>query len=170
MAYYGPVPGRTDSIPVRDQRPRNNGYKSICTISWLVCQKKRSWIKGLGKNQQKEWNRSLFAVPSVRGHRTVTPWTPRNNCVYTRRAAQWHATCVVLIRPARHTRRIRNACLKVLRLSMGKILWVHTASDANWLKMYITRVFHYSTIFTETQFISFFYKENKYFIVRYFTK
>ena len=35
-----------------------------------------------------------------------------------------------------HTRRNRNACLKVLRLSMGKIFagTVYTASDANWLK------------------------------------
>ena len=33
-----------------------------------------------------------------------------------------------------HTRRNRNTCLKVLRLSMGKICaCVYTASDANWL-------------------------------------
>ena len=47
-AYYRPAPGRTD------QRPRDNGYKSVFTNSWLVRQKHRSWIKGLGKNPQKE--------------------------------------------------------------------------------------------------------------------
>ena len=53
-AYYRPAPGRTDGISERDQRPRDNGYKSVFTIVWLVCQRNRSWIKGLGKNQQKE--------------------------------------------------------------------------------------------------------------------
>ena len=52
--YYRPVPGPTDGIPERDQRPRDNGYKSVFTNSWLVRQKHRSWIKGLGKNPQKE--------------------------------------------------------------------------------------------------------------------
>ena len=47
-------PIRTDSIPERDQRPRDNGYKSVFTNSWMVSQRHRSWIKGLGKNPQKE--------------------------------------------------------------------------------------------------------------------
>ena len=63
---------------------KDNGYKSVFTNSWLVRQRNKCWIKGLGKNQQKEWTRSLLAVPPVRGHRTMTPWTPRNNCVLTR--------------------------------------------------------------------------------------
>ena len=78
------------------KRPRDNGYKSIFTNPWLLCRKNRSSIKGLGKNQQKEWTRSLFAVPFVRGHPTVTPWTPRNDCVYTRQPQLWHATSGVL--------------------------------------------------------------------------
>ena len=54
-AYYQPVPGGTDGIPERDQRPCDNGYKSVFTNSWLVlvCQRHRSWIKGLGKNPQR---------------------------------------------------------------------------------------------------------------------
>ena len=44
-AYYRPVPSRTAGIPERDQRPCDNGYKSVFH---------RSWIKGLGKNPQKE--------------------------------------------------------------------------------------------------------------------
>ena len=49
--------------PIIDHRPveqtayrreiKDNGYKSIFTNSWLVCQRNRSWIKGLGKNPQK---------------------------------------------------------------------------------------------------------------------
>ena len=48
-AYYQPAPGRTDGIPEGDQRPRDNRYKSVFTNSWLVRQRHRSWIKGLGK-------------------------------------------------------------------------------------------------------------------------
>ena len=50
MAYYRPAPGRTDSIPERDQRPRD---KSVFTNSWLVRQRHRSWMKGLSKNPQR---------------------------------------------------------------------------------------------------------------------
>ena len=52
-AYYRPAPGRTDGIPERDQRPCDNEYKSVFTNSWLVRQRHRSWIKGLGKNHKK---------------------------------------------------------------------------------------------------------------------
>ena len=36
------------------KRPRDNGYKSAFTNPWLLRQKNRASIKGLGKNQQKE--------------------------------------------------------------------------------------------------------------------
>ena len=49
--------------PIIDQHPveqtayrreiKDYGYKSIFTNSWLVRQRNRSWIKGLGKNPQK---------------------------------------------------------------------------------------------------------------------
>ena len=52
-AYYQPAPGRTDGIPEREIK--DNGYKSVFTNSWLVRQRNRSWIKGLGKNPQKSW-------------------------------------------------------------------------------------------------------------------
>ena len=32
---------------------KDNGYKSVFTNSWLVRQRNRSWIMGLGKNPQK---------------------------------------------------------------------------------------------------------------------
>ena len=82
-AYYRPLPGLTDGIPERDQRPRDIGYKSVFTNSWQVRQRHRTWIKGLGKNPQKEWTRSLLAVPFVWCHQTMTPGTPRNDGVYT---------------------------------------------------------------------------------------
>ena len=101
-AYYRPASGRTDGIPESDQRPRiMDTCKSVFTNSWLVCSRNGSSIKGLGKNQQKGWTRSLFAVPSVRGHQTVTPWTPRNDCVYTSQAPR--AACWQVSRP--HTQK-----------------------------------------------------------------
>ena len=46
-----------------------------------------------------------MAVPFVRGHRTVPPWTPRNTCVYTRHPSQRHAMCGVLMwLPAKHAK------------------------------------------------------------------
>ena len=78
------------------KRPRDNGYKSVFTNPWLLRQKNRSSIKGLCKNLQKERTRSLFAVPFFLGHLTVTPWTPRNDCVYTRQPQLWHGTSSVL--------------------------------------------------------------------------
>ena len=49
--------------PIIDQHPvkqtaywreiKDNGYKCVFTNSWLVRQRNRSWIKGLGKNPQK---------------------------------------------------------------------------------------------------------------------
>ena len=122
MAYYRPAPGRTDGIPERDQGLVTMDYKSAFTNSCLVCQRNRSWIKGLGKNQQKEWTRSLFAVPFfVRGHRTVTPWTPRNDCMCTRQAPRWHTTCGVLTSLRATNTEIVMFKFKVFRLSMGKI-------------------------------------------------
>ena len=48
--------------PIIDQHPveqtayrreiKDNGYKSVFTNSWLVRQRNRSWINGLGKNPQ----------------------------------------------------------------------------------------------------------------------
>ena len=49
--------------PIIDQHPveqtayrreiKEYGYKSVFTNSWLVRQRNRSWIKGLGKNPRK---------------------------------------------------------------------------------------------------------------------
>ena len=51
--YYGRL--SSDGIPERDQRPCDNGYIYISVFTnWLVRQRHMSWIKGLGKNPQKE--------------------------------------------------------------------------------------------------------------------
>ena len=125
-AYYRPAPGRTDGIPERDQRPCDNGYKSVFTNSWLVRQRHRSWIKGLGKNPQKEWTRSLLAVPFVRGAPTVTPRDSRETmaCIHVNRH---DGTCLQVFR--------QNTQKSECRIGRpNKNLRVYTASDANWLK------------------------------------
>ena len=113
-AYYRPVPGRTDSIPERDQRPHDNGYtcKSVFTNSWLVRQRH---IKGLGKNPQKDWTRSLLAVPFVRGHPTMTPGSPRNDGVYTRQSPWWHVTRGIVYKSSGKTHKNQNAYIDALR-------------------------------------------------------
>ena len=55
-------PLASSEATIIDQRPveqtayqrdiKDNGYKSVFTNSWLVRQRNRSWIKGLGKNPQ----------------------------------------------------------------------------------------------------------------------
>ena len=68
---------------------KDNGYKSVFTDSWLVRQRNRSWIKGLGKRLNLFIDSSAF-YPFIRGPRTMSPRTPRNTCVYTRHPSQCH--------------------------------------------------------------------------------
>ena len=143
MAYYQPAPRRTDGIPERDLRPRDNGYKSVFTNYWLVRQRHRSWIKGLGKNPQKEWTRSLFAVPFVRGHPPVTPQcihvnrhdcTPRVACLQVFRQkcvfrcsplGGMKIICVFTRHPALNKQKIMKfRCRKLY----WPIRWLHTPS------------------------------------------
>ena len=67
---------------------------SLQILGWYV--RHRSWIKGLGKNPQKERTRSLLAVPFVRGHPTMAPETPRNDGVYTCQSP--HVACLQVFR------------------------------------------------------------------------
>ena len=111
MAYYRPVLERTDGIPERDQRPRDNGYKSIFTNSWLVRQRHRSWIKGLGKKSNKRVSSFIAGSAFCLGPLNCDPMDSETQL----RVYKSDATM------ARHTYRNQNVCLKVLRLSMGKI-------------------------------------------------
>ena len=67
-----------DQRKVEKTVSRYNGYKSVFTNPWMLRQKNRSSIKGLGKYEQKEWTHSLFAVPIVRNHLPVVELTPRS--------------------------------------------------------------------------------------------
>ena len=78
MADYPAWPGTTrPNLPTQKPSWR---WRNISLFTFLAGQTRRNrcWIKGLGKNPQKEWARSLFAVPFVRGLPSVTRWTPRN--------------------------------------------------------------------------------------------
>ena len=77
MADYPARPGRPQGQTYQHKSPLDDGEIFLYSRSWLVGQRNRCWIKGLGKNPQKEWARSLFAVPFVRGLPSVTRWTPR---------------------------------------------------------------------------------------------
>ena len=112
MAYYRPE---------RDQRPCDNGYKSVFTISWPVRQRNSPWIKGLGKNQQKEWNSFIVCSAFCPGPPNRDPMDSEKQLrvymsVRTMARHVWHVD-----KAPGHPRRNRNACLKVLRLSMGKM-------------------------------------------------
>ena len=111
MTYFRPVPGWTDGIPERDQRPRDNRYKFVFTNSWLVRQRHRSWIKGLGKNPQKAVN--LFIAYSA-----FCPGPPNRDPrdgVYTRQPPWWHAMHGVFTNLPAKTHTNRNACIDTLR-------------------------------------------------------
>ena len=84
---------------------KDNGYKSVFTNSWLVRQRNRSWIKGSGRNPQKSELVHCWQCLLAQGHRTVAPWTPRNDCAYTSQAPRWHGMRGVLTRlPPKHTK------------------------------------------------------------------
>ena len=78
--YYGCL--SSAQRPIIDQHPvkqtayrraiKYHGYKSVFTISWLVRQRNRSWIKGLGKNPQKS---ELFHCWQCLLSGATEPWT-----------------------------------------------------------------------------------------------
>ena len=101
-AYYRLAPGRTDAIPVRDQRPRDNGYKSVFTNSWLARQRHRSWIKGLGKNPQKRVNSFIACSAFCPGPPNRDPWD----------SEKWWRVYTSIAMMARHTWRVYESSSK----------------------------------------------------------
>ena len=99
---------------------KDNGYKSVFTNSWLVRQRNRSWIKGLGKNPQKSdlihWQQCLLSGAT-------------EPCPLGRHHAQCHATR-------------QNSECELRRPRLKNKLRVYTASDANWLRSYISNPLH----------------------------
>ena len=71
--------------------PNPKTQQGICLYKFVVgTSKEQVMQKGIRQKTTKEWTHSLTAVPFVRGHRTVSPRSPRNTCVYTRHPAQCH--------------------------------------------------------------------------------
>ena len=110
MAYRREIKGLCD-----------NEYKSVFTISWLVCQRNRSWIKGLAKKSTKRVNSFIVCSACCSGppNRDPTDSEKQLRAYTSGRTIARHMWRVD--KAPGHTRRNRNACLKVLRLSMGKI-------------------------------------------------
>ena len=133
-----------------DQRPveqtahrreiKDNGYKSIFTSSWLVHvrQRNRSWIKGLGKNPQ-EWNRSLLAVPFVRGYWTVTPMVSKKRLRVYKSSITMGMPCMACWQ-GNQTHKSESACVDdddacvdVVKLASTPMMDTHDTEFVNWL-------------------------------------
>ena len=89
-----------DQHPVKQTAYRraikDHGYKSVFTNSWLVHQRNRSWIKGLGKNPQKS---ELIHCWQCLLSEATEPWTHGLRepiaCIYTSASAMArHGWCV----------------------------------------------------------------------------
>ena len=124
MAYC-----RTDGIPERDQRPCDNGYKSVFINSWLVRQRHRSWIKGLGKKSTKRVNSFTACSAFCPGPPNRDPRDSEKRwLVYTSIAMmachEWR-----VYKSSGKTHKNQNACIDV-----------YMASDANWLTVNIDRI------------------------------
>ena len=135
-AYYRPAPVQTDCIPERDQRPHDNGYKSVFTNSWLVRQRNRSWIKGLGKNPQKteliHWRQCLLSGATEPCHLGL--WETMA-CIHVNRHDG--SPCVACLQVFRHKH--TKIGMRVQTLSdrwHENNLRVYASSDANWLRDY----------------------------------
>ena len=124
-----------DQCPVKQTAYRreikDNGYKSIFTISWLVRQRNRSWIKGLGKNPKRV---SSFIACSA-----FCPGPPNRDPMDSEKLLRVYKSSATM---ARHSWRVDKAPAKKskcvlrsspIRCSQNK-LRVYTASDANWLQ------------------------------------
>ena len=109
-AYYQPVPGRTDGIPERDQRPRDNGYKSVFTNSWLVRQRAQVLDKGIRQKSTKTVNLFIACSAFCLGPPNHDPRDSKKRwCVYTSIVA-WR-----VYKSSGKTHKHRNACIDAHR-------------------------------------------------------
>ena len=109
--------------PIIDQHPveqtayrrdiKDNGYKSVFTNSWLVRQRNRSWIKGLGKNPQNSQKSELIHRRQclLSGATEPCPLGLRETleCIHVI-LHNVTATCAVLTRLPHKLAKNRNAC------------------------------------------------------------
>ena len=95
---------------------KDNGYKTVFTISWLVRQRNRSWIKGLGKKTTKRVNSFIDGSAFCPGPPNCVPSDSEKHLrVYT---------------SSRTMSQPRVACWRGSRQNSQK-----TESDANWLRV-----------------------------------
>ena len=100
-------------------------------------------------------------MPFVRAHRTVAPWTPRNDGVYTSQAPTM-ARHAVNKAPAK-THKNRNARLDDLRSAVLKQIAYYTASDANWLNTNLKKIKQIKLTYLSDKAHCFVYGPNKQF-------
>ena len=113
---------------------KDNGYKSVFTNSWLVRQRNRSWIKGLGKNPQKSelvhWRQCLLSgatEPCPLGLRETLACIHVILHMSRPRAACWHGSRQNSQKNEMHVKTYADRGFKT------KFAGLKTASDANWL-------------------------------------
>ena len=117
---------------------KDNGYTSVFTNSWLVRQRNRSWIKGLGKIHQRVNSfiagSAFFLGPPNRGPMD----SEKHLRVYmSARTMTRHATGDVLTKlPAKNTQKSECAFRRSPIRHSNKKLRVYTASNANWLNIW----------------------------------
>ena len=127
MAYYRPAPGRTDSIPERDQRPRDKFFAGGTSKAQVL-------DKGIRQKSTKK-SELIHCL----------------QCLLSRATQLWpqgFRETVACIQVNCHDGTPRVACLQVFRQNTqksecvyrrspigrpNKNVWVYTASDANWL-------------------------------------
>ena len=121
-ADYPARPGRPHGQTYHHKSPLDDGEIFLYSRSWLVGQRNRCWIKALGKKPQKEWDRSWFAVPFVRGLPSVTRWTLRKwHVCQSSLFYSWEKCCVYTRQP---TQVVNTACEVILSLCTGTQLYV----------------------------------------------
>ena len=113
---------------------KDNGNKSVFTNSWLVRQRNRSWIKGLGKNTQKSelinWRQCLLSGPPNR----FPSDSEKHLRVYTSSRTMSRHVWRVDMAPGQTRKKNRMRVKTSANPRLKNILLVYTASNANWLK------------------------------------
>ena len=107
---------------------KDNGYKSVFTNSWLVCQRNRSWMdKGIRQKSTKRVNSFIAWSAFCLGPPNCDPMDSEKRL----RVYKSSATMARHAPAKKHTN--QNAHLDALRSAEPKKLRVYMASDANWL-------------------------------------
>ena len=115
-ADYPARPGRPHGQTYQHKSPLESWqWRNISLFTFLAGWTNEQVLdKGIRQKPQKEWARSLFAMPFIRGLPSVTRWTPR----------KWHV-CQSWNNAA------KCVCTSSV-LQLGKVLRVYTSTEAKW--------------------------------------